>query len=246
MNRTVESIKRRLYEIIEAGSENDPASKRYDTMITVAVIAGLVPLTIKENNLYIYIIDYLVELIFIVDYAFRLGTADYKMGIKDMKAYIAYAFTPLAIIDFLSLLPIFSILFPHSTFASMLRVLRVLQVFKMVRYSKTMVSITNVIRRTKQQLVAVLVLALVYIATAALLVFNVEPDTFPTFMDALYWATVSITTIGYGDYAPVTQIGRILTMISALVGTAIIALPTGIITAAYMNEITKKKSKHEL
>ena len=69
---------------------------------------------------------------------------------------------------------------------------------------------------------------------------------FNSFFDALYWATISITTIGYGDISPVTGIGRMITMISALVGMAVIALPTGIITAAYMNEISRKKSKYEL
>ena len=71
-------------------------------------------------------------------------------------------------------------------------------------------------------------------------------DLFETFFDALYWATISITTIGYGDIYPTTDIGRFITMISALVGVAVIALPSGMITAAYMNEISKKKSKYEL
>ena len=79
-----------------------------------------------------------------------------------------------------------------------------------------------------------------------MLVFQMEQEIFDSFLDALYWATISITTIGYGDISPVTPVGRIITMISALVGMAIIALPTGIITAAYMNEINKKKTKYEL
>lgn len=77
-------------------------------------------------------------------------------------------------------------------------------------------------------------------------IFQLEPDLFQTFFDALYWATISITTIGYGDISPVTTVGRFVTMISALVGVAVIALPSGIITAAYMDEIKKKKGKFEL
>jgi voltage-gated potassium channel len=73
-----------------------------------------------------------------------------------------------------------------------------------------------------------------------------EPNLFKSFFDALYWATISITTIGYGDISPVTSAGRMITMASALVGVAVIALPSGIITAAYMDEIKKKKSKFEL
>ena len=67
-----------------------------------------------------------------------------------------------------------------------------------------------------------------------------------TFADILYFTMITVTTVGYGDIYPVTTVGRLITMISALVGMAVIALPTGIITAAYMAEITKKKSKYEL
>jgi voltage-gated potassium channel len=109
-----------------------------------------------------------------------------------------------------------------------------------------MVIIANVVRKVRKQLIAVLLLIVVYIFVSAMLIFQLEPNLFDTFFDALYWATISITTIGYGDISPVTPVGRFITMISALVGMAVIALPTGIITASYMNEITKKKSKYEL
>ena len=109
-----------------------------------------------------------------------------------------------------------------------------------------MIVIANVMRKVKTQLFAVLILIIVYIFVSAMLIFQLEPNLFNTFFDALYWATISITTIGYGDISPVTGVGRMITMISALMGMAVIALPTGIITAAYMNEITRKKSKYEL
>jgi voltage-gated potassium channel len=106
--------------------------------------------------------------------------------------------------------------------------------------------IANVIRKVKSQLLAVLILIVIYIFVSAMMIYQLEPDLFNNFFDALYWATISITTIGYGDISPVTTSGRMITMVSALVGMAVIALPTGIITAAYMNEINKKKSKYEL
>lgn len=128
----------------------------------------------------------------------------------------------------------------------MFRIFRVFRVLKLIRYSKTMVTIENVIRKVKSQLFAVLILTLIYITSSAMLVFQLEPNLFEHFFDALYWATISITTIGYGDISPVTTVGRLITMISALVGVAVIALPSGIITAAYMDEIKRKKSKLEL
>ena len=85
-------------------------------------------------------------------------------------------------------------------------------------------------------------LAAAYVMISALVIFNAEPDTFDSFFDAIYWATVSLTTMGYGDIYPVTTIGRIITMVSSVFGIAIIALPSGIITAGLMEEINKRDS----
>lgn len=239
-------FKRRIYEVLEVSSIGDISSRAYDRLMTVAIIVGLVPLTQKGNNTLTLIIDIAVSILFIIDYIARIYTADYKMGYKHYRAYIAYIFTPLALFDLLSISPVLYIFFPVSTIISLFRLFRIFRVLKLVRYSKTMIIIANVVRKVKAQLIAVLILIIVYIVVSAMLVFQLEPDLFDTFFDALYWATISITTIGYGDISPVTPVGRFITMISALVGMAVIALPTGIITAAYMAEITKKKSKYEL
>ncbi len=239
-------FKRRIYEVIEVSSIGDISSRAYDRLMTTAIIVGLLPLTVKEMNSYLVAIDIFVSILFIIDYAARVYTADYKMGYQNYRAYIAYIFTPLAIFDFLSIVPVVYIFIPVSGFISLLRLFRVFRMLKLVRYSKTMIIIRNVIRKVKSQLMAVLFLIIIYIFGAAMLIFQLEPNLFNNFFDALYWATISITTIGYGDIYPVTTVGRLITMISALVGMAVIALPTGIITAAYMAEITKKKSKYEL
>lgn len=238
--------KKRIYEIVEASKEKDTASLAYDIMMLIAVVVGLLPLTMKGENIHTKWIDALTIIIFLFDYFLRIYTADYKMGIKSYKAYIAYALTPMAMIDLLSILPILCFFFPKSTFVATLRVLRVIRVTKFARYSKVMVTINNVIRKVKRQLTAVLFLTAVYIVSSAMIMFQVEPDSFDTFFNALYWATVSITTIGYGDISPMTVAGKLITMISSLVGMAVIALPSGIITAAYMEEIKRKKSKLEL
>ena len=238
--------KRRIFEVIEASNTGDESSRAYDVMIGTAVIVGLLPMTLKTENPYTRIIEILTSIIFLSDYCVRVYTADYKMGYKSIKAYIAYILTPLAIFDLLSIVPVISLFVPVSAFIRLLKLFRFFRVFKLIRYSKTMIIITNVIRKVRDQLLAVLILIIVYIFVSAMLVFQLEPDLFNSFFDALYWATISITTIGYGDISPVTTIGRMITMISALMGMAVIALPTGIITAAYMNEITRKKSKYEL
>lgn len=90
-------------------------------------------------------------------------------------------------------------------------------------------------------MIAVLYLAIGYIFVCTLIIFNVEPDSFNTFFDAIYWATISLTTVGYGDIYPITTLGRIITMVSSFMGIAIVALPAGIITACYMKEIESDK-----
>jgi len=98
-----------------------------------------------------------------------------------------------------------------------------------------------VFRKQKKVLSAVATMAVAYILISALVIYNVEPESFETFFDAIYWATISLTTVGYGDIYPITTIGRIVTMISSAFGIAIIALPSGVITAGYLEEISKDK-----
>ncbi len=95
----------------------------------------------------------------------------------------------------------------------------------------------EVIRNSKDALLAVCALAIGYVLISALVIFNVEPASFNTFFDAVYWATVSLATIGYGDIYPVTTAGRVITMISSFFGIAIVALPAGIITAGYVDAL---------
>ena len=154
----------------------------------------------------------------------------------------------MALIDLLSILPSLTVInsgFKVLRVLRMIRALRVLRVFKAMRYSKSFEIIGNVLSSSKDSLVAVCCLAGGYILVSALIIFNVEPDSFHRFFDALYWATVSLTTLGYGDIYPVSTIGRVITMISSVFGIAIVALPAGIITAGYMTEINKLNSKED-
>ena len=148
----------------------------------------------------------------------------------------------MAIIDLLSILPSVSVL--NSSFRllklfRLLRTLKVLRAFKFLRYSKSFEIISNVFKKQKKVLAAVATMAVAYVLVSALVIYNVEPESFNTFFDAVYWATISLTTVGYGDLYPVTTIGRIVTMISSVFGIAIIALPSGVITAGYLSELNK-------
>ena len=235
-------MRRRLYEVIEKSRGEDKASTVYDIFMIVIIIASLVPLAFKREPYAFVVMDRVAAGVFIVDYLLRWLTADYKLEKGPIVSFIRYPFTFMAIIDLVSILPSVSVISRGFTILRLLRMfraLRVLRIFKALRYSRTISIIMGVIRNSRRSLAAVGVLAGGYILIAALVIFNVEPDTFNSFFDAVYWATISLTTVGYGDIYPVSVIRRVFTMISSFLGIAVVAMPSGIITAGYMSEIAK-------
>ena len=92
-------------------------------------------------------------------------------------------------------------------------------------------------------MIAVGTLSVGYIIISALIIFNMEPQTFNTFFDAVYWSTISLTTVGYGDIYPVSVAGKTITMLSSFFGIAVVALPAGIITAEYIYLIKNKNDE---
>ena len=240
-------MRKRLFDIIEVSRDNDRISAIYDIAMILVIIASLVPLAFKETTPAFIVIEWVTTAIFIIDYALRLWTADYKLK-KGFLSFLLYPLTPLAIIDLLCILPTFIALSGSLRLLKIIRLIRafrVIRALKGLRYSKNMIIIINVIKKQRTALLAVFTLAFSYIMVSALVIFNVEPDSFDNFFDAIYWATVSLTTVGYGDIYPVTDAGRIITMLSSILGIAVVALPAGIITAGYLSELEKGKKEQE-
>lgn len=236
-------MRRRLFEIIEVAQDKDKPSAAYDILMMCAIIISIIPLAFKEASAFFFYTDTITVILFIIDYLLRWFTADYKIGRKGL-SFIVYPFTLWAIIDLISILPALTILssgFKLLRIFRVIRTFRVFRVFKAFRYSKSIVIIIKVMKNAKDALLAVCTLAIGYILISALIIFNVEGESFNTFFDAIYWATVSLTTVGYGDIYPVTTAGRIITMISSMFGIAIVALPAGIITAGYMDALNEEK-----
>lgn len=236
-------MRKRIFEIIETANESDKASAIYDATMMTLIIASVIPLAFKETTAVFEIINVLTAICFVVDYVLRIVTADLKLK-RGATSFIVYPFTPMAIIDLLAILPSFTALVPGLRLIKLLRLFRTFRVFrsfKMFRYTKSVQIIADVIKEQKSSLLAVCSMAVGYVLISALVIFNVEPETFDDFFEAVYWATVSLTTMGYGDIYPVSTVGRIVTMISSFVGIAIVALPAGIITAGYMDRIQKEK-----
>ena len=242
----MDNVRRRVYEIIEVAREDDKASFWYDMLMLLTIVVSILPLAFKKRYWIFQYTDEVTTTLFIVDYLLRLWTADFKLNDRSAAAFFRYPFTPWAIIDLVSILPTLAYLHVKLRMFRVFRLfrtLRVLRIFKALRYSKSMTIIMTVIRNSKEALGAVCMLAVMYILVSALVIFNVEGKSFDTFFEAVYWATVSLTTVGYGDIYPVTTAGRVITMVSSLFGIAIVALPAGIITAGYMEELVEMRDE---
>ena len=246
-------VRKRIYEIVEQGRSGDKVSILYDILMLVAITASIVPLTFVDEKPVFRTIELVTVSFFILDYVLRWITADYRQGKKGW-SFVLYPFTGWAIIDLLSILPGLSLLAPGFKIFRITRLLKILRLFKFIRYSNKIQVLGRVIRKEREVLLSVLVISIFYVFLTALIMFNAEPHinpatgtaTFDSFFDALYWATVTLTTVGYGDLTPVTDVGRFVSMLSSLIGVAIIALPSGVITASYLEELrTEKQAKAE-
>lgn len=239
-------MRKRIFEIIEISEDNDRASSYYDAFMLVSIIISILPLAFKTHYSFFHYTDIVTTFIFIVDYLLRLSTADYKLKDSSALSFVKYPFTPWAVIDLVSILPTISALNSGFKLLRLFRIFRTFRVFRVLkafRYSRSVSIIIKVIRNSKDALIAVCTLAMGYILVSALVIFNVEAESFNTLFDAIYWATVSLTTVGYGDIYPVSTAGRVITMLSSVLGIAIVALPAGIITAGYLEALKETKEE---
>ncbi|MCH5242866.1 MAG: ion transporter [Muribaculaceae bacterium] len=243
-------IQYRIYDLINKDKKGMWASRLYDWYMLVMIIASIVPLMFIEDYPIFTTIEWITVSAFIVDYIFRWLTSNILLK-RGWVSYLIYPFTPMAIIDLLSILPGFGLINPEFKLLRLTRLLKIVRLLKLFRYSHKITMFFRVLVKERSVLLSVLVLAIFYILITALIMFNIEPhtnpitgeQTFNSFFDAVYWATVTLTTVGYGDLTPVTDVGRFISMISSLFGVAIIALPSGVITASYMEELKEYKEQ---
>ena len=247
------TLRQKIYSVVEPryNTNDGTVSRVYDWVMLVAIIIGIIPLMFREQTRLFYTFDIVSCGIFIIDYIMRWMTADYRIK-KGALSFLIYPFTIMAIIDLLSILPTFNFVKDAFKLTRVIRLAKIVRVVKIIRYFEPLRVVMAVIKKQRVILCTVLSLAVVYVFITALIMFNAEeqinPDTgeylFPTFFDAFYWASCTLTTVSYGDIYPRSATGRVISIISSVVGIAIIALPSGIITAGYMDEVKNRKNNH--
>ena len=236
-------MRRRIYQIIEKGSDEDKLSLYYDRFMLLCIFCSVLPLCFKETNEVFWWMDKITVCVFIVDYILRFITADYKLKGRGVDPFLKYPFTFFAVIDLVTILSSLTMLESSLRAFRVLRLPKCMKTLRFLRYSQGFHLMTRVFQKKKDDLLTVCYLAIGYILVSALILFQVEPETFKNYFDAVYWSAITLMTVGYGDFYPVTNIGKAVAILSSFLGVAVFALPTGIITAGYLAELDHKKSK---
>jgi len=250
-------MKSRTYEIMEKAKPGDIASLIFDwslmLLITLNVLsivlesfAGLA-LAYKE---FFIVFEATSVIIFTVEYMLRLWTSDLKYPNKyKMVSLLTFVFSTMAIIDLLSILPFYIPLATPIDFRILrvLRLTRILRILKIGRYSESLALIGRVLKRSRSDLLVTLFVTFLLLLLSSSLMYFVEnpaqSDKFPNIVSSAWWTIITLTTVGYGDVYPITVLGKILGGFIALLGIGLVALPTGIISSGFMEEIRIKQLK---
>jgi len=249
--------KTRLYEIIEKGSTDDKPSLVFDYFIMLLIILNVVAIILESFNSfylqYVYALrtfEVFSVIVFTIEYCLRLWTSNLKFPNKSVTiALFLYVLTPMALIDLVAVLPFYlpMIIAVDLRFLRMLRLLRALRVFKLNRYSNSMNMLARVLKNEKEKLLVTVFITVLLILIASTLMYymesDIQPEAFPNIIAALWWAIATLTTVGYGDVYPITAMGKFLSGVIALLGIGLVALPTGILSSGFMNEIDDEKEE---
>jgi voltage-gated potassium channel len=232
-------LQNRIHEVIfEADTK---AGKLFDVVLLVFIVVSVAitmldSLTIhsKRINNWLYILEWVVTIGFTIEYALRLYCVNRP---------IKYVFSFFGIIDLLSLIPTYlGLIFVESHYLTVIRILRLLRIFrifKLAPYIKEsnllLISLRNSRRKISIFFFFMILLTTILGSAMYVIEYGVN-DKFSSIPESIYWAIVTITTVGYGDISPVTPMGKFLASFMMILGYAIIAVPTGIITANIAKE----------
>ena len=247
--------KRQIFEIIF--KSDTPAGKKFDVWLLVLIVINIILLVfdslwgdsstmntrvnLSAHSIVFNVLEWGFTLVF---------TFEYYLRIFCLKRPLKYVFSFWGIIDFLSIFPAYlSLLVPTTQALSVLRLLRVMRIFRIFRLEKFQNASALLIDALKASALKILVFMLFMLVAAIILgtmMYSFESKSNPAFdsvLAGIYWAVVTITTVGYGDVVPVTAGGRFLAVLVMLLGYSIIAVPTGVVAGETMNEHRKKRDK---
>ena len=253
--RSWDSRRKRIYEIVNVGASEDLVSRSYDflnTFIIVVNLAGSVLYTFQEvregyGGLLLGV-EAVTVAFFAVDYVLRVWTARFLYPKQtEPRALLKYIFSFTGLVDLLSFLPYYlPVFFPAGAVAfRMFRVVRIFRLFRLNKYYDALNVITEVISSKRQQLFSSVFIILVLMLAASLCMYSLEheaqPEVFANAFSGLWWAVSTLLTVGYGDIYPVTPMGRLFSIVITFLGVGMVAIPTGIISAGFVDQYSRIK-----
>ena len=253
-------IKEKIFRMVEVGFVEDVVSRSYDIvnlfMIVINLIASIA-LTF-ENVRAVYggiflTIETVTVVFFFIDYLLRVWTADQLYPDRSYPlAVLRYIVSAAGIIDLMSFLPFFMpMIFPaYTTAFRLFRVMRIFKLFRIGAYSDSLGIIKKVLYEKRQQLISAMFIIFTLMIAASLCMYSAEheaqPQVFKNALSGIWWAGSTLLTVGYGDIYPITPVGQLLGTVIAFLGVGVVAIPTGIISAGFIEEFGEEKRKSEL
>ena len=221
------------------------AGRVFNILIQILILVSVVTFSMEtvpdlepQTRIILRYIEIFSVVAFTIEYLLRIWVADRKFK---------FIFSFFGIIDFLAILPFYLAVGIDLRSLRALRFLRLFRILKLVRYNRAMNQFSRAIKSAKEQifLFIFITLILIYFASVGIYYFENEaqPENFSSIFDSLWWAIITLTTVGYGDVYPITVGGKVFTFIILMIGLGIVAIPTGIISSALTNSIDKSEEQ---
>ncbi|HEY7457618.1 MAG TPA: cyclic nucleotide-gated ion channel [Xanthobacteraceae bacterium] len=241
------ALRRRVHEILEQGSFGDATSRAVDRLLVVMIVINLVATSLESvpalgarYRTLFYLFEWASLITFTAEYALRVWAATAS---GDARARLKYVLSPIGIVDLLAVAPFWIVLFTQADLRFLL-VFRMVRFLKLARYSPGMRSLLDALYTERRALFGCFVIITGATLVAASIMHAVEgsaqPEKFGTIPDSMWWAVVTLATVGYGDVTPITPLGKALTAVYILSSLLIIALPIGIVATAFASEIHRR------
>lgn len=257
MNEKWLKRRKRLFEILEVGNDLDRISRGYDYINVITIIINLVVsimytyVDLREKyGFWLLLIEGITVAFFAVDYVLRVWTARFlNPELSERHAVREYIFSFTGIVDLLSFLPYYlPIFFPSGTVAfRMIRIVRIFRLFKINAYYDSLSVIADVIKGKSQQLISSVFIILILMVASSLCMYSLEheaqPEVFQNAFSGIWWAASTLLTVGYGDIYPITTWGKMLGIVITFLGVGMVAIPTGIISAGFVDQYSSLKKR---
>ena len=246
-----ERVKKRVFDVIQISNTSDGPSRSFDIFLVAVIVCNILALFLETfqsmKPLYPLLrgVEIATMFLFAVEYGLRIWTAEYLYPNRTKKmAVLRFLCSFYGIVELLTILPFFFL--SGAVAFRMMRVVRIFHLFRINANYDSFNVITSVLQDKKNQIVSSLFIILVLMLASSLCMYSAEhqaqPDKFENAFSGMWWSVSALLTVGYGDVYPVTIMGRVMAVIISFLGVGAVAIPTGIISAGFVEQYTKAQS----